>query len=168
MPPLLGGAAGGESSAADGAPERTDAPPRQVQVFNRDISVLVLGLFAQWRYVEKAEKRARKEAAQAGRDGKAAAAEEKERLYALTAGELDELVRRDGKTSGLRVLDALAATALRSVRYAKEVPGVRAVVANDVDDVHHDYDGEDVWGFNGLQLRCGQHRAQRQCVHVPI
>ena len=33
-----------------------------------------------------------------------------------SAGELDELVRRDGKTSGLRVLDALAATALRSVR----------------------------------------------------
>ncbi|EGB10961.1 hypothetical protein AURANDRAFT_1191, partial [Aureococcus anophagefferens] len=33
----------------------------------------------------------------------------------------------------IRVLDALAATGLRSIRYAKEVPGVRKVVANDVD-----------------------------------
>ncbi|XP_065520512.1 tRNA (guanine(26)-N(2))-dimethyltransferase isoform X2 [Lathamus discolor] len=32
---------------------------------------------------------------------------------------------------GLRVLEALAASGLRSIRFAKEVPGLRAVVAND-------------------------------------
>ena len=105
----------------------------QVQVFNRDISVLMLGLFAQWRYVEKAEVKARKEANRAGGDGKAAAAAERKRLYALSAAELDELVKADAATGGIRVLDALAATALRSVRYAKEVPGCKEVVANDLE-----------------------------------
>ncbi|XP_048346927.1 tRNA (guanine(26)-N(2))-dimethyltransferase isoform X1 [Sphaerodactylus townsendi] len=33
---------------------------------------------------------------------------------------------------GLRVLEALAASGLRSVRFAKEVPGLRSVIANDV------------------------------------
>ena len=31
------------------------------------------------------------------------------------------------------MLDALAATGLRSVRYAKEVPGVKRVVSNDIE-----------------------------------
>ncbi|XP_074836535.1 tRNA (guanine(26)-N(2))-dimethyltransferase isoform X2 [Carettochelys insculpta] len=33
---------------------------------------------------------------------------------------------------GVRILEALAASGLRSIRFAKEVPGLRAVVANDV------------------------------------
>ena len=35
---------------------------------------------------------------------------------------------------GLRVLDALSASGLRAMRYTKEVPGVRTVVANDLDE----------------------------------
>ncbi|KAH8064880.1 N(2),N(2)-dimethylguanosine tRNA methyltransferase [Aureococcus anophagefferens] len=77
-----------------------------------------------------------KRGAQARRRGKAAtarAAAERERLYALSAADLDALLRAEAQTDGIRVLDALAATGLRSIRYAKEVPGVRKVVANDVD-----------------------------------
>lgn len=33
---------------------------------------------------------------------------------------------------GLRVLEALSATGLRSIRYAKEVPGVKQIIANDL------------------------------------
>lgn len=33
---------------------------------------------------------------------------------------------------GLRVLEALSATGLRSIRYAKEVPGIKEIVANDL------------------------------------
>lgn len=33
---------------------------------------------------------------------------------------------------GLYILEALSATGLRSVRYAKEIPGVREIVANDI------------------------------------
>jgi tRNA (guanine26-N2/guanine27-N2)-dimethyltransferase len=38
-----------------------------------------------------------------------------------------------GPTAGLRVLEALSATGLRSIRYATEVPGVARVLANDLD-----------------------------------
>ena len=105
----------------------------KVQVFNRDVSVLVMALFAQWRYIEKRERQAGADARKAGGDGAAAAEAERARLYALSAAELDELLREDAATGGLRVLDALAATGLRSVRYAKEVPGVKKVVSNDIE-----------------------------------
>ena len=114
----------------------TDGPVfyNKVQVFNRDLSVLMISLFAQWRYVERAERRARRAAATSGLDGAAAGAAERERLYALSASELDALLKAEAASDGIRVLDALAATGLRSIRYAKEIPGVRKVVANDVDE----------------------------------
>ena len=93
----------------------------KVQVFNRDISVMVMGLFAQWRYVERRERRAAAQARKAGGDhaaGKAAAAEEKARLYALSARELDALLRESEATDGIRVLDALAA-----IRAGTEIRG---------------------------------------------
>lgn len=34
--------------------------------------------------------------------------------------------------SGMRVLEALSATGLRSIRYAKEVPGIKHIIANDL------------------------------------
>lgn len=37
-------------------------------------------------------------------------------------------------TDGIRILDALAATALRSIRYVKEIPGIKEVVVNDLDE----------------------------------
>ncbi|KAJ8599265.1 hypothetical protein CTAYLR_006774 [Chrysophaeum taylorii] len=103
----------------------------RVQTFNRDLSILMMSLFAQWRYIERAEARARK-----GLRGEAAdeaARAERDKLYALSAAELDDCLRADAKTDGFCILDALAATGLRSIRYAKEVPGVRRVVANDLD-----------------------------------
>lgn len=33
---------------------------------------------------------------------------------------------------GLRVLEALSATGLRSIRYAIEVPGIKQIIANDL------------------------------------
>ncbi|KAH8048145.1 N(2),N(2)-dimethylguanosine tRNA methyltransferase [Aureococcus anophagefferens] len=93
----------------------------KVQVFNRDLSVLMISLFAQWRHIERAERKAKRDAGKAG-DGGAAAAAERERLYALSAADLDALLRAEAQTDGIRVLDALAATGLRSIRYAKEVP----------------------------------------------
>lgn len=34
--------------------------------------------------------------------------------------------------AGIVILDALAATGLRTIRYLKEIPGVRSVVINDL------------------------------------
>lgn len=33
---------------------------------------------------------------------------------------------------GMRILEALSATGLRSVRYANEIPGVKEIIANDL------------------------------------
>lgn len=60
----------------------------------------------------------------------------------LTAQDLEDLATTDwGKraaesasTDGIQILDALAATALRSIRYVKEIPGVKQVVVNDLDE----------------------------------
>lgn len=45
-------------------------------------------------------------------------------------------------SDGISLLEALSATGLRSIRYAKEIPGVKEIIANDisaraVDDIKH-------------------------------
>ncbi|PRW58454.1 tRNA (guanine(26)-N(2))-dimethyltransferase 2 [Chlorella sorokiniana] len=87
------------------------------QVVNRDMSLSVLKYFIAQREKEiesGAAKKAFQKAANQG-VGKAAGAK------APVAGE------------GVRVLEGLAASGLRAIRYAKEVEGVREVVANDLD-----------------------------------
>ena len=44
---------------------------------------------------------------------------------------LQQSDKQEKTQEGLRILEALAATGLRSIRYAKEVPGVSEIVAND-------------------------------------
>lgn len=34
--------------------------------------------------------------------------------------------------NGITILEALSATGLRSIRYAKEIPGIKKIVANDI------------------------------------
>lgn len=34
--------------------------------------------------------------------------------------------------NGITILEALSATGLRSIRYAKEIPGVKEIIANDI------------------------------------
>ncbi|XP_063977899.1 tRNA (guanine(26)-N(2))-dimethyltransferase [Diachasmimorpha longicaudata] len=79
-----------------------------VQEFNRDLSVGVLSLFAR----EKHEK---------------------------STGTQNEAVKNNPTDhagvkheNGITILEALSATGLRSIRYAKEVPYVRQIVANDI------------------------------------
>jgi tRNA (guanine26-N2/guanine27-N2)-dimethyltransferase len=50
-------------------------------------------------------------------------------LLALSTAELDAKLRDEAATKGIRILDALAATGLRSIRYFKEIPGVKQVSA---------------------------------------
>ena len=47
---------------------------------------------------------------------------------------LEEEKTAKGKPhDGIKVLEALAATGLRSVRYMKEIPSIKTLVANDID-----------------------------------
>ena len=45
----------------------------------------------------------------------------------------EDLPLKDDKREGIRILEALSATGLRSIRYAKEVEGVHSIVANDIE-----------------------------------
>ena len=45
----------------------------------------------------------------------------------------EERAKKNKEHSGIRVLEALAATGLRSVRYIKEIPSISTLVANDID-----------------------------------
>jgi tRNA (guanine26-N2/guanine27-N2)-dimethyltransferase len=78
-----------------------------VQEFNRDISICVLNTFLS--------------------------------MYKDELNEKKKSVRRtksneDKSEKKIRILEALAATGLRSIRYAKEVEGFDEVVANDIMD----------------------------------
>jgi len=94
---------------------RDDVFYNPAQVFNRDLSVLALSVFARIRRAE-IEERIRKRGEKAKESGKP--------VYT-------------GPEPGLHVLEALAATGIRSIRYAKELGegphGVRCIMANDLD-----------------------------------
>eukprot|EP00931_Biecheleriopsis_adriatica_P047303 TRINITY_DN27251_c0_g1_i1.p1 TRINITY_DN27251_c0_g1~~TRINITY_DN27251_c0_g1_i1.p1 ORF type:complete len:561 (+),score=144.57 TRINITY_DN27251_c0_g1_i1:77-1759(+) len=94
---------------------KSDVFYNPAQVFNRDLSILVISCFAKLRSAEAEEKRKKREerAQVTGKEG------------------------RSRPPPGLKVLEALAATGIRSVRYCKELgegaEGVRKIVANDLD-----------------------------------
>lgn len=98
-----------------------DSAPRQevfynpAQVFNRDLTVLVLSVFAKLRNREHEEKKLKRE---------------------QRAKETGQPFQERAKP-GLKILEALAATGIRTIRYVKELgvgpQGIRQIVANDLD-----------------------------------
>jgi len=92
-----------------------------VQEFNRDLSVAVLTLCAEDHHQRLWERRVK------GSEGAQAISSVDVLVDQLTAGRKYE--------DGLTILEALSASGLRSIRYAKEVPGVREIIANDLSDV---------------------------------
>ncbi|XP_067638062.1 tRNA (guanine(26)-N(2))-dimethyltransferase-like isoform X2 [Eurosta solidaginis] len=94
-----------------------------VQEFNRDLSISVLNVYLK-RLIREREAAAHKND-QIPNESNA----NDKKPY--TAG-----VKYD---DGLRILEALFATGLRSIRYAKEVAGVRKIVANDLSKVAVDF-----------------------------
>jgi tRNA (guanine26-N2/guanine27-N2)-dimethyltransferase len=108
----------------------------RVQIFNRDLSVFVIRAYDQLRRtaatpreVEKAwHRHDLRQAAAAGAAGSVDGA-------AAPAGIASVNSRDPARQAmpGLRVLEALGATGLRSMRYAREIPGLDHVVCNDLD-----------------------------------
>ena len=85
----------------------------KVQVFNRDVSILAVRAYDRLRARDTSKKDAR---AAAGR-------------YRARHGKAPP----DGAPPPLYVLEGLAATGLRSIRYAKEIPNLDRIVTNDLD-----------------------------------
>ncbi|VDD76323.1 unnamed protein product [Mesocestoides corti] len=94
-----------EGSALINLPEGVFYNP--VQEFNRDITICVIRHYLQKHFKEFIDKGLKK---------------------AVEHGQPEPAVYR-----GLAVLEALAASGLRSVRYAKEIPLICRLVANDLD-----------------------------------
>jgi tRNA (guanine26-N2/guanine27-N2)-dimethyltransferase len=103
-----------------------------VQVQNRDLSILMISLYAERRqkrmHLKEYKKKLRTEDQLVGD-----ALNEKLAEYEATLN-ATELVRSENTAEeGMTILDALAASGLRSIRYWKEVPGVKHVTINDLD-----------------------------------
>ena len=140
-----------------------------VQVQNRDLSILMIGMYAQRKvekdWVKAKRKEVRKELlansseAKGGKSGEKLSKEERKKKIATLELEIEERVQKDKEgvdfvkltkesgcnsssttnsdttLTGLTILDALAASGLRSLRYWKEIPGIKTMVVNDVDPV---------------------------------
>eukprot|EP00581_Thalassiosira_minuscula_P011742 CAMPEP_0183718872 /NCGR_PEP_ID=MMETSP0737-20130205/12014_1 /TAXON_ID=385413 /ORGANISM="Thalassiosira miniscula, Strain CCMP1093" /LENGTH=723 /DNA_ID=CAMNT_0025948515 /DNA_START=131 /DNA_END=2302 /DNA_ORIENTATION=- len=150
-----------------------------VQVQNRDLSVLMLGMYAERRmerqWISKTRKEVRKEMLQKQHEEKEKeegkedtkkkktkeTKEERKARNAQFESDLEARVaERKSKVNftsqssqspdGMSVFEALAASGLRSLRYWKEVPGIRTIVVNDLDPVAVDMARENVVR-NGLK-----------------
>lgn len=97
-----------------------------VQVQNRDLSILMITLYA--------ERRARRLFLQEKRKkDKLSVAEAEEAASKIDWSAYVREKQNEDCKNGLRILDALAASGLRSIRYHKEIPGVREVIINDME-----------------------------------
>lgn len=104
-----------------------------VQEFNRDLSVSVLNVFAR-RLLKERSIAAKKNVKEENVETNNINVNIEDNT--LTAGQKYE--------NGLRILEALSATGLRSIRYAKEVAGVRDIIANDLSKAAVESIGENV------------------------
>lgn len=112
-----------------------------VQVQNRDVSVLMISLYAERRLKARAAKARKKEMLD---ELRAKGVPQKEwdtkGLAQKAEAEMENVDWRarakdtSKSEDGIRILEALAASGLRSVRYWQEIPGVRQVVINDLED----------------------------------
>jgi len=119
-----------------------------VQVQNRDLSILMITLYGERRRKRLALEAKKKELRASmlkGEDLKSHLAEYETNL------DPTQLVRyEDSAADGLHILDALAASGLRSIRYWKEIPGVKHVTINDLDPAAVDRAHDNI-KVNGLQ-----------------
>ena len=84
------------------------------QVFNRDLSIACLRLVSKHHH-ENECKRLKKNDPNA------------------TSFTFDHLSAGERQENGLKIAEALSATGLRSIRYAREIPGIQTIYANDID-----------------------------------
>ena len=112
------------------------APPNvfynPVQEFNRDLTVAVITQFVREHFadlrVKQSQGKLKPPPERSSRDENGAAVPYGDEVI----DSLDE-PSEEGKcyAHGIRVLEALAASGLRSIRFGKEIPGIREIVSND-------------------------------------
>lgn len=144
-----------------------------VQVQNRDLSILMITLAGERRAMRRALQQKEKEIKQAVRQealghlSEEAQKQARRSVSALCSKDNEAIARQldefraslqtselvsslDPKCDGICILDALAASGLRSLRYWKEIPNVKHVTINDIDAVAVERAHRNV-ADNGLQ-----------------
>lgn len=114
-----------ENSATIVMPSKEAAFLNPVQEFNRDLSTIAI---ISWSQIFDGEKRSRFDARQRKQKGKRAKTDEPEAKRAKTENDAP----REYTSYKFKILEALSATGLRSIRYAKEIPLLGTVLANDL------------------------------------
>ena len=104
-----------------------------VQVQNRDLSILMIALYAERRAVRAALQVKRKQLKKEKLDSVTLQQKMQEYEQSLDGTSLVKEQSKNDKDKGLTILDALAASGLRSIRYWKEIPGVKHVTINDLE-----------------------------------
>eukprot|EP00047_Mylnosiga_fluctuans_P012301 m.25284 g.25284 ORF g.25284 m.25284 type:complete len:645 (-) comp4140_c0_seq2:811-2745(-) len=102
-----------------------------VQEFNRDLSILVLNTFSKILANERAAKAEQRALAAAKAAAAGAAPRVKKAKDPNADDEEDEQEPIKSPADGMRIMEALSATGLRSIRYFREIEGVKQVIAND-------------------------------------
>ena len=156
-----------------------------VQVQNRDLSVLMISLYAERRAVRRAVQRKKKELnkqrqAETDKDQKMSKEELDKQLKdyeesldgsKLLVSKDDGAEKKDSKNNnnnGITVLDALAASGLRSIRYWKEIPGVKHVTINDLEEAAVERAKDNLRNNNidpSVILECNAERNYGICVN---
>lgn len=103
-----------------------------VQVQNRDLSILMISLYAERRALRKMVKQKRRELQKENLSNTDFIQQMEE--YEKSLDPIEIVAQGDASTSGLTILEGLAASGLRSVRYWNEIPGVKHVTINDLEE----------------------------------
>lgn len=112
-----------------------------VQVQNRDLSILMLCLYAERRHDRNLKKKSKNlkdnsdtEIKEADKEGNIPVGEQTPLSSSNgTSSSIADMLNQTAQSDGLRILEALAASGLRSIRYSKEVPGIKEIIVNDID-----------------------------------
>ena len=103
----------------------------KVQVKNRDLSILMITLFGELQKKELEELKATKPKRYEGiKAEKQKIAQEKRLVLCVFLIVEQPWIAEEG----LYILEALAASGLRSIRYWKEIPNIRRIIINDIAD----------------------------------
>lgn len=115
-----------------------------VQVQNRDLSILMISLYAERRAIRRSVEQKKKQLykerkAESNKEKQMSTKEIQNQLNSFKDSLNSQQLLKDRKENkdnndGLTILDALAASGLRSIRYWKEIPGVKHVTINDLEE----------------------------------
>lgn len=108
----------------------------KVQVLNRDISIQVIKLFSEI-YIKESNDKYQKRLLRIAAEQSSASVSSSSSNQTSSSSSSSSNQQQNNEDiikpiSGIKVLDALAATGLRSIRYMKEIPNISSITINDL------------------------------------